>query len=64
MRSELSKTESKGTLMDETPKIDVRTQTRKDASGGKAEEARAPINERYIQVQNFNFYYGMNQALF
>ncbi len=60
MRSELS---NEGMIMDESPKIDVRSHMSKPVPSAKAQPSGS-INERYIEVQKFNFFYGAHQALF
>ncbi len=52
-------------MQEQNPKIDVRAHVKKDAQSEKAEKSKdASINERYIEVKDFNFFYGAQQALF
>ncbi len=51
--------------MEQVSKIGIKTQTRSTLSSSSKDAARAQgINERFIQVKNFNFYYGTHQVLF
>jgi phosphate transport system ATP-binding protein len=64
MRSELSNLETKGTrVMEESPKIDVRTHVKQGPDTARPEGAGV-FNERYIEVQKFDFFYGTHQTLF
>jgi phosphate transport system ATP-binding protein len=64
MRSELSNLETKGTrVMEGSPKVDVRTHVKQGPDTARPEGAEA-FNERYIEVQKFDFFYGTHQTLF
>src|SRR3989338_5127548 len=52
----------KGTLfMERTPKLNVKTSVDRKET---AREDASPVNERYIEVEKFNFFYGTAQTLF
>jgi phosphate transport system ATP-binding protein len=55
----------KGTeFMDPAPKMGMKTHVPgRDASGASSAEPRT-FNERYIEVKDFNFFYGAHQTLF
>ncbi len=49
--------------MDQVSKVGIKTRM-PSAAEKKADEKATPVNERYIQVEHFNFYYGSHQVLF